>query len=285
MSPQTSFFAVRPFSLLREKPLRMLWRLEREGRTSSIVGAAHFFRHSFRRRFAEEMSDARAVLFEGPLDAESMRRVAEYGLDGGNTPSVVDAITPEAAKEINSRLAYPIIDNISTGLALLRPRKLDFLETNARGARPWMAFFTIWSAYVRARGWRHSMDMEAYQVALRLGKPVHFLETIDEQLQALDEIPFEGIVEYLNRVDLWDEYTDRFVKLFLQGNLSDMLSHALRFPTRCESIIDDRDPLLFERMKPFVEEGRALAFVGTTHIRGITKRFEAEGYKVRQEKA
>jgi hypothetical protein len=266
-----------------EKPLRMLWRLERNGRTSSLVGAAHFFRYGFKHRFTTEMRDAKAVLFEGPLDAESMKRVAEYGLDGGNTPSVADAIIPEATKEINRRLAHLIAGPASTGLALLRPATQNFLGTNARGSRPWMAFFTIWSAYVRTKGWTHSMDMEAYQVASRLGKHIHFLETIDEQLQALDRIPFEGIVLYLNQVGLWDRYADRFVKLYLQGSLREMLAYALRFPTRCESIVDDRDPVLFERMKPFVAEGGALAFVGTVHVAGILKRFEAEGYTVRQE--
>ncbi|MCG6537527.1 MAG: TraB/GumN family protein, partial [Syntrophales bacterium LBB04] len=266
-----------------EKPLRMLWRLERKGRTSSIVGAAHFFKYSFKRRFAAEMKDAKAILFEGPLDAESMEKVADYGLDGRGTPSVVDAVTSEAAKEINRRLARLTDGHASTGLALIRSAKQNFLETNVRGARPWMAFFTIWSAYVKAKGWRHSMDMEAYQVARRLGRHIFFLETIDEQLRALDGIPFEGIIDYLNKVELWDQYTDRFVKFYLQGNLSDMLSYALRFPTRCESIIDDRDPVLFERMKPFVEEGGTLAFVGTTHVAGILMRFQAEGYAVRQE--
>jgi uncharacterized protein YbaP (TraB family) len=268
-----------------EKPLRMLWRLEREGRTSSLVGAAHFFRYGFKRRFATEMRNAKAVLFEGPLDAESMKRVAEYGLDGRNTPSVVDAITPETASQINRRLAQLIVNQASTGLALVRPVQQNFLETNVRGSRPWMAFFTIWSAYVRTKGWTHSVDMEAYQVAARLGKHIHFLETIDEQLRALDRIPFEGIVHYLNQFDQWDHYTDRFVKLYIQGNMRDMLTYALRFPTRCESIIDDRDPLLFERMKPFVEDGGALAFVGTSHVAGIAKLFEAEGYTVRQEVA
>jgi hypothetical protein len=265
-----------------EKPLRMLWRIERGGRMSSIVGAAHFFRYSFKRRFAAEMRDVTAVLFEGPLDADSMKRVAEYGLQGAGTPSVVDDLAPEAIKEINKRLAHLILDPASTGLGLMRPSTRDFLEANVRGARPWMAFFSIWTAYVKTRGWKHSMDMEAYKVAGHLGKKIHFLETIEEQLQALDRIPFEGIVRYLNQVDLWDEYTGRSVKLFLQGNLTAMLSYALRFPTRCESIIDDRDPVLFERMKPFVEEGRALAFVGASHVTGILKRFEAEGYTVRQ---
>jgi uncharacterized protein YbaP (TraB family) len=266
-----------------EKPLHILWRLERDGRASSLVGSAHFFRYSFKRRLAAEMRNAKAVLFEGPLDAESMKRVAEYGLNGGSTPSVIDAMSAEAAKKINGRLAHLMSGGTSTGLGLVRQTTENFLETHARGSRPWMAFFTTWSAYVRTKGWTHSMDMEAYQVACRLGKPIHFLETIDEQLRALDGIPFDGIVHYLNQIDLWDHYTDRFVKLFLQGNLREMLTYALRFPTRCESILDDRDPVLFERMKPFVEEGAALAFVGTSHVPGILKRFESERYTVRQD--
>ncbi len=127
------------------------------------------------------------------------------------------------------------------------------------------------------------MDMEGYRIAHQVGKPIHFLETIDEQLRALDAIPFDGMAHYLNQFDLWDQYVDRYVNLFLRGNLREMLNSALRFPTRCESIVDNRDPVLFERMKPFVQEGRALAFVGPVHVPGILKRFEDGGYTVRQE--
>ena len=262
----------------------MLWRIERDGKVSSLVGSAHFFRYSFRKRFAAEIEAATAVLFEGPLDAESMKRVAEYGFQGDGTPSVVDALAPRAANEINRRLASLMGDAPSTGLGLVRPLKQDFLEAHARGARPWMAFFTIWSAYVRTKGWKHSMDMEGHRVAKSLGKRIRYLESIEEQLRALDGIPFEGIVRYLNQIELWEEYTDRFVKRFLEGDLSGMLSYGLRFPTRCESIVDNRDPVLFERMKPFVEEGGALAFVGTTHVMGVLKRFQAEEYAIRQDR-
>ena len=271
--------------MIWEKPLRMLWRISRDGRTSTLVGSAHFFRYSFTRRLTAEMRNATSVLFEGPLDEQSMKRVSEYGLNGANTPSIVDAISPDAAKKINDRLAHRIAGQASTGLGLMRQTKQNFLEMHARGSRPWMAFFTTWSAYVRTRGWKHSTDMEAYHIALRLGKPVHFLETIDEQLHALDDIPFDGIVHYLNQFDLWDQYTDRYVKLFLRGNLGEMLSSALRFPTRCASIVDDRDPVLFERMKPCVDEGGALALVGTVHVAGIMKRFEREGYTIKQDVA
>jgi hypothetical protein len=38
-------------------------------------------------------------------------------------------------------------------------------------------------------------------------------------------------------------------------------------------------------MKPFFEEGRAVAFVGVGHIPGIQKLFLDEGYQIIQEEA
>jgi hypothetical protein len=57
------------------------------------------------------------------------------------------------------------------------------------------------------------------------------------------------------------------------------------FPTRCESILTKRDPIFFERIKTFFEEGKTTAFVGVAHIPGIRKRFLDEGYKAIQEEA
>ena len=57
------------------------------------------------------------------------------------------------------------------------------------------------------------------------------------------------------------------------------------FPTRCESIIQRRDPIFFSGMKAFFEEGRATAFVGVGHIPGIQKLFLDEGYQIIQEEA
>lgn len=76
---------------------------------------------------------------------------------------------------------------------------------------------------------------------------------------------------------------ERHLNLLVEGRYEEMIASTTMFPSRCQSIVDDRDPVLFERMKPFVEEGRALAFVGTTHVMGITRMFEAEGYRVKQE--
>jgi hypothetical protein len=265
----------------------MVWRLERDGKTSAIVGASHFFPYSYRKTYTGLMRDARAVLFEGPLDKESMETIAQYGMEGRDTPSVLKALDPEAARKINRRLANAAEQPAatSTGLAMIRPSNSGFLDIYAGEVRPWMALFATWSAYLRTKGWKNSMDMEAYTVATRLGKNVCFMETIEEQLAALDGIPFDRIVAFLNAFDQWDIYSERFLKLYLEGRYDEMASTTTMFPTRCESILDDRDPVFFERMKPFIDRGSAVVFVGTTHVRGLAPMFEDEGYLVRQVKS
>jgi len=54
------------------------------------------------------------------------------------------------------------------------------------------------------------------------------------------------------------------------------------FPTRCPSIIENRDPIFYERMKPYLEKAETVAFVGTAHIPGLEKMFLGDGYKVDQ---
>jgi uncharacterized protein YbaP (TraB family) len=137
-----------------------------------------------------------------------------------------------------------------------------------------MAFFSLWSSYLN---WHHSIDMEAFHIAQRLGKKIHFLETVEEQLVALDGIPFDRIVEYVNRFQHWKSYKEQFLRDFLEGDLERLMSRTTKFPTRCESILGLRDERFFERMKPFFEKGSAIAFFGLSHIPAIKKMFINEG--------
>jgi uncharacterized protein YbaP (TraB family) len=143
-----------------------------------------------------------------------------------------------------------------------------------------MGFFTLWSAYL---DWKHSIDLEAYHIAQKLGKKIHFLETPEEQFKAMDGIPFDRIVDYVNRFEHWKSYKKQFLKYFLEGDLEKLMTRTPRFPTRCESILDHRDPVLFKRIKVFFEKGDAIAFLGISHIPEIKKLFSHEDYKITQE--
>ncbi|MBM4278163.1 MAG: TraB/GumN family protein, partial [Deltaproteobacteria bacterium] len=211
-------------------------------------------------------------------------RVVHYGQQGKTTPSVYEALDPETIRAINKQLsAQANSQSLSTAVSyldMIHPMSSDFLELHTRGVRPWMAFFTIWSAFLN---WKHSMDVEAFHLARQLGKKIEYLETLEDQLEALDGIPFDRIVNYLNQFSHWKVHKELYLKAFLEGDLPKFFSMTGEFPTRCESILKKRDPIFFEKMKTFFPKGRTVAFVGVAHIPGIRKMFLDEGYQATQE--
>jgi uncharacterized protein YbaP (TraB family) len=263
----------------KEKPLRTVWKVEKVERISFLVGTAHFSPYSFKKSLTKLIQGVETVLFEGPLDEESMARVVQYGQQGENTPSLYKALQPEAIKEINRQLGTQSGASTTAGsyLEILRPTASDLLEGLTRGVRPWMTFFTIWSAFLN---WKHSMDMEAFHIARKLGKKIEYLETA-----ALDGIPFERIVNYLNHIKNWRVHKEVFKKAFLEGDIRQFFSMTGEFPTRCESILTKRDPIFFKGIQAAFKEGRTVAFVGVAHIPGIRKLFLEEGYQVTQEES
>ncbi len=268
----------------KEKRLQTVWRVGKNGGDSFIVGTAHFSPISFRKALTRLVEASQTVLFEGPLDQDSMAAVARYGARGDDTLSLYDALDTSVIREINRQLADRSGQATMAGsfLDLINVRTSGFLEQHARGVRPWMAFFTTWSAFLN---WKHSMDVEAFQIARELGKVIGYLETIEDQLEALDGIPFERIVNYFNRFKYWGTHKERFSKIFLEGRLQDYLSVTGEFPTRCESIIGKRDPIFFRGIKASFEKGRTTAFVGVGHVPGIRKMFLDEGYHVIREES
>ena len=266
------------------KSLRAVWRVEKDGKSSLLVGTAHFTPYRFKKALTKVIENAETIVFEGPLDQESMAKVVQYGQQGENSPSLYEALDPAAIKEINRQLGTRLSTSTAAGtyLDLLHPATPDFLQWHMRGVRPWMAFFTVWSALLN---WKYSMDVEAFHIAQSLGKKIQFLETIEEQLAALDGIPFDRIVNYLNHIEYWKKYKALFLNSFVAGELEKFASMTGEFPTRCESIIGKRDPIFFRRIKTFFEEGKTTAFVGVAHIPGIRKLFLDQGHRVIQEKA
>jgi uncharacterized protein YbaP (TraB family) len=266
----------------KEKRLRTIWRVEKDGHNSFLVGTSHFCPYRFKKALTNIIQGVEVVLFEGPLDKKSMEKVVQYGRQGENTPSLYEALDPVAIKEINKELRTQWDANTTSSsyLELIQSTPSDFLKVHAQGVRPWMAFFTIWSALLN---WKYSMDVEAFHIAQKLKKKIDYLETIEDQLAALDGIPFDRIVNYLNHIDHWKGYKELYLRSFSKGDLEKFASMTGEFPTRCDSIITKRDPIFFKRMKSFFEEGKTAVFVGVAHLPGVSKLFLNEGYRVYQE--
>lgn len=269
----------------KEKRLSMLWRVEKGGRLSYMVGTVHFFPFSFRDSLRRLIGSVDTVLLEGPLDAGSMEDVVKRG-SGGDAGLLLQALDAKTIRKINRELGYFSDRSRSVGvqIGLLGGDAWDPFSSQIRGLTPWMAFFQSWFQFLGQRGWRYSMDLDAYEIARDAGKEVVFLETIEEQIQALEGIPLERIVAFLKEVDKWSGYAREHVRFYLRGDLDGWPGATMGFPTRCEAILDRRDPVLFERMKVYMERGRAVAFVGVPHVRGIRPLFLQAGFELVQER-
>jgi uncharacterized protein YbaP (TraB family) len=267
------------FRKLKEKELKMIWEVQKNNKKSFLIGTAHFFPHSFRASLSQYIKDARTVLFEGPLDKDNMAKVVNAGLQKETAAHLFEALDKQTIAKIDEAL-------VPAGRSRIPFSPLGALsaETPAyamiKGMKPWMAFFTVWTNFLEKKGWRHSVDLEAYGIAREMGKNVVFLESIGEQIEVLENLSHEKIVDFLKRVDRWDAYAREYVKYYLDADLEKIKSFRSRFPTRHSSVIDQRDRILYERMLIYLERGDAVAFVGAPHIPGISGMLRANGYRI-----
>lgn len=258
----------------------MIWELHRRGRRSHLVGSVHFFPYHFRGSLRHHIGGAATVLLEGPLDEAAMRKVIESGRAEGRA-SLSDALDAATIRRINTALGVraPLLSTFQLYRELLLGDAADHLGAELKGMKPWMAFLHLWNRYRAKDGWTYSMDLDAARIAAELNKEVHPLETIEEQIEALDGIPLDRIVSFLTNVE-WKSYGRTYARRYLHGDLESLMATARVFPTFCESIVDRRDSVLFERMTPFLEQGGAVAFVGVLHCRGVTGLLRARGFEV-----
>lgn len=274
--------------LLGERKFKMVFEVLRGKKRNFLLGTAHFFPFSFKTSLEKLLKEARIVLFEGPLTERDMEYVSRRSLEEQKTgPSILDMIDRRAKEFIIREIGearYPFDSNLPEILTMITGSTKSELESEIEGLKPWMAFFRIWVMFLRKKGWKHSVDLEAHDLAKKLGKRVHYLESLEEQIRALEGIPLERIISFLEMCQKWHDYTKNFVKWYLKGDLDRLMISTTSFPTRCESILDKRDPILSQRMLPFFEDGDALALVGVTHLRGILERLSNFGFEYRHVK-
>ncbi|MFH1756486.1 MAG: TraB/GumN family protein [Pseudomonadota bacterium] len=266
-----------------EKELKTVWKIAKDGRAGFLAGSAHLFPYRLKKSLESYIQSTKVVLFEGPLDDQSMNRVVEQSLKVEEAATLYEALDDQTIGKIRKVAGHLFSKPDSLFLILsLTSRGQDPLLAHFKSRTPWMAFFQIWSNLLKERGWQHSVDLEAWQIAIQLGKEIIFLETIEEQIAGLAGIPLERFVHFFKKIDQWGEMFKNHADLYLQGEIEPLLAATTEFPSRCPAIVERRDPVMFERMKGYFARGEAIAFVGTSHIPGIQDRFRAEGYTIRQ---
>jgi uncharacterized protein YbaP (TraB family) len=268
-------------SLPPQRRFAMLWEIEKNGRRSWIGGTAHFFCYSFERSFRDLFEKVDTVLFEGPLDPESLDQVSQKGRtpDPGS-PRVVDAMAEEDIRRLERVVCGPRgFWARFMGVEYRNPPDVRHLLAHTRH---WMAFFSLWTGFLARRGWTQSVDLEAWQLAREMGKTVRGMENIAEQIETLENIPMARIVDFLRQCRQWERYIKRNVRAYLKGDVDRMFGTSIEFPTRTELVIHRRDSRFLDRMRPCLEGGRCAVFVGSAHMINLRGMLAGAGFSIRR---
>jgi len=263
------------------KELKMIWQIERNRKRSFLVGTAHFFPYSFKNSLGRYLQDARTAIFEGPLDQDNMARVLNRGLDRQSGYHIFDDLDRKTIHRITHEITPRPRDKEKFLIFDLRKFTIENpVHEMVKGMKPWLAFFTIWSAYLQKNGWKYSVDLEGYTLAGQLNKEIIFLETIEEQINVLEAISRDRIIDFLKQIDQWPQLTRDYAESYLIGDLGKLRSRGLRFPSRHHSVIDRRDQIFYDRMGAYLNQGDAVVFVGAPHVSGLSKLLLADGYQI-----
>jgi len=266
-------------SLPPQRTFAMLWEIEKNGRRSWIGGTAHFFCYSFEHSFRGLFEKVDTVLFEGPLDPASLDQVSAIGCTPGlESPRVADALNEEDIRRLERVVCGP--RGFWARLAGAEHKNPPDVRHLLSSTRHWMAFFSLWTSFLARRGWTQSVDLEAWHLALDMGKTVRGMESIPEQIETLEGIPMPRIVNFLRQCRQWNRYIQRNVRAYLKGDVERMFGTSIEFPTRTELVIHRRDARFLERMRPFIEEGRCAVFVGAAHMINLRGMLAEAGFRI-----
>lgn len=260
-----------------QRPFAMLWRLDKNGRTSWLGGTAHFFCYSFEHSLRRLFESVDTVILEGPLDRDSL---AEVERAGRAAPPPGESVLDHMA-DIDLALLERVLCRRRM-LADGPPPAPDVVRQLLGQTRPWYAFFSLWTLFLEQRGWKQSVDLEIWNLARDRNKTVFGMETVAEQLASLESAPMDRIVRFLRDCRRWNIYRRRNAAAYLAGDLAGMLGTSTEFPSRTERIIGHRDQRFRERMRPWVERGGAAVFVGSAHLLNLRRMLAEDGFAVRR---
>jgi uncharacterized protein YbaP (TraB family) len=268
-------------SLPPQRDFAMLWELEKNGCRSWIGGTAHFFCCSFERAFRELFEKVDTVLFEGPLDPASMDQVSAAGRSPGpESPRIIDSLTEEDIRRLERVVRGP--RGFWARLMGAEHKNPPDVRHLLAHTRHWMAFFSLWTGFLARRGWNQSVDLEAWHLAIEMGKAVRGMESIPEQIETLESIPMPRIVNFLRQCRRWDRFIQRNARAYLKGDVERMFGTSIEFPTRTELVLHRRDARFLARMRPLIEAGRCAVFVGSAHMINLRGMLAEAGFNIRR---
>ncbi|MDQ0317916.1 uncharacterized protein YbaP (TraB family) [Pararhizobium capsulatum DSM 1112] len=270
----------------------IFWKIEKQGIAPSyLLGTMH-------------VTDPRVLAM--PTGAPEAYRTA--GIVIIESDEIVDE--KKAAAAVMMRPDLTMFADGKTIGDFLNPEEKQTLETGLkeRGIplalvskmKPWMiASFVALPAceMTRKAAGASFLDKQLAEDALKNGKTLKGLETLVEQLQAMDALPaqfhVQALVETLALGDTVQDVMETTTELYLRGEIG-MVMPMMKAVSEQKGqetddadfeqrIITDRNHTMAIRAPPILEQGNAFMAVGALHLpgeQGLVELLRADGFTV-----
>lgn len=257
----------------------VLWQVQHpEGAVSHLFGTIHSEDSrvlNLPPKVREAMDSARSLTLEAVLDQAAMLKMSR-AMFLPKDYSLRHLLGPDLFREVETLLRdYGIPAHL-----------VDTMK-------PWAIVLTLSSPRAE-RG--TFLDMELYNRARERGKPVHGLESIDEQIAYFDDMPLEDQIRLLEdsveHYDRLSEMHEALIGAWLERDLGRLERLNDFYLAQSEPAVSelfnrrfivDRNRLMVERMEEQLEDGGAFIAVGVLHLpgeKGLLRLLENRGYEV-----
>lgn len=258
----------------------LLYELKREGEAASyLLGTMH-------------TDDPRVVATVEPVSAHfdrAKRLVLEMVLDEQTLNVSAEGTWLPEGTTLSGLLGEAVFHR-------LLPVAVDYglTEPVLQRMKPWAVAVTL-SLPPSSGGL--FLDRVLYQRAIRQRKPVHGLETIDEQLSVFDRMPLDlqlsMLVETLNNHHKMPQYWQALLTTYLTRDLGRLHLLAQQQMTVMDKrvtewfdqqVIRQRNARMLERMIPLLSGGSSFIAVGALHLpgkEGLLQGLESRGFRIR----
>ena len=267
-----------------ETPGLYLYEVERSGNRSHLMGTIHMgfgFEEVLTSDAERRFLASRSVMMEMEAKPQDGARLAQ-------------AAQLPAGESLRARLGPKTWEMLAARFAGTIPeRVLDRLK-------PWMPAVMLGVAELelviakrRPGGDSHRMDVELMEAARAQGKPVLFLETIDQQIDIFESIPEPEQIRELTQSLSQDssEQAEQLLDAFAAGDEA-QLEEALFNDQELSDAPGFFEAVLFarnDRWLPVIERehasGGVFVAVGAGHLlgeRGLIRALRDRGYQVRR---
>lgn len=241
----------------------LLWRVESPGRAPShLFGTIH-------------SSDPRVLALPAPVKQVFDRSASftmEMVTDGSALVAMAEIMFLGEGRTLRQLTGDALYGEIRDALAA-RGLPDDGLEKQ----KPWVVLMTLSAPPNRGAMF---LDLALQLQATLAGKPVHGLESIQEQLSVFDELSTEDQVALLRETVRSQRESEAqleaLTRAYLARDLGELMATVERFRpedarlynTLMQRLLDDRNRRMAERMEARLVEGNAFIAVGAAHLPG-----------------